>query len=663
MKALEVLSEMILPYAVPRIRRLMAIAACAVIVGGCAGLPRIDPTGERVFIWPQQQPQVVVPTIGNAPVPPVYTDTVFPSPSLTPVSGTGIVGVPPGPQDTLSITPQRVLAPVGSEVILKAGLCTSEQFLLTKTRVDWMIARESAGEFISLGGRGWLEKPLLPWNKPKKIDNQYATGYSAAVPQILTRGTQDTRDDVQVEAGEAWVSITSPVEGTSHITAMTPEIEAWSQRRATATIYWVDVQWSFPPVSVSAGGSHVLTTTVRRQTDGTALEGWVVRYEVAGGAGALSGPQSDQVVEVRTDANGKASIDVTPTGEGGNTTQIKTQLVRPEHYRNSNAPQLIVANGTTTINWGGAGSTYMPPPDDLGGLPPSDHFVPSTSVPATPPPAQPIQTRKPKLELEVRGDTEAQVGGVANFEFVIRNVGDADATGIEMLDRFDLGFSHDGDNFSSQQISKPIMQTIAPGGSITEKFWLNVLQVGKLSHTVTVSCKGGAPVSKQVSVNAIQPAVVNPPPLPVSPDVVPGGTGTLETDVVPGAAAGTSLAVGISVLADPGQIRAGTRTDFQIVVANRAATPDEQVTLVVTFPPDLVPDVSGITNNASVSARQVGNEVHFQPVARIEGMGRLDFRIPVSSTQPGVKDISAMITSRNVIIPITDRKSVTILSR
>ncbi|NOY41698.1 MAG: hypothetical protein GXP26_07680 [Planctomycetes bacterium] len=638
-----------------RIWRYAAIAVCAVVIGGCAGLPRIDPTGERVFIWPRQQAQPVAPSVGNAQVSPVFTDPVFPAPTLPPTIGALPVGAPPVPQDTLSITPQRVLAPVGSEVILKAGLCTREKFLLTKTRIDWLIARESAGEFVSLGGRGWLQNPLMPWNKPKKIDNQYATGYSAKVPLTITRGTQDPRDDVQVEPGEAWVSITSPVEGTSHITAMTPEIETWSQRRATATIYWVDVQWSFPPASISADGSQVLTTTVRRQTDGTPLEGWIVRYEVAGGGGSLRGTGSDQVVEVRTDGNGKASIDVTPTGEGGNTTQIKTQVVRPERYRDSDAPQLIVANGETTINWSGSGTPYLPPPDDLGSPPPMN--TPLTTPFTTPPPqpAPPAVNLKPVLEVEIFGDAEAQVGGIANFEVVIKNVGNTVATGIEMRDRFDPGLSHPGDSLGSQEIRKTFSQTIAPGASIQENLKFNVGRAGKLCHVVTVTSQGGTPIQKQACVNVVQP-------LPPSRDVLPAGPPSANV-VPPGTApGGGTLAVEIIPLS-ASELRVSQLARYQIVIANRASTPDEQVRLVVTFPPELRPDVSAVSNSAKVGAQMVGNQLQFQPVAQLQPGEKIDFVIPVSVNQQGTRNITAEVTSRSVTTPIRDVEQVTIYGR
>ena len=311
----------------------LPLTLCTLMLAGCACLPRIDPTGERVFVWPQDQPVVATPGVGAVQAPPVYTDPVFPAPTpppgITPPTVPGIAAGVPIAEDRMGITPDRVMAPVGSEVILRAGICGKEGYLVTDQKVEWLVARESAGEIVALGGRGYCRKPWLPWNKPEKIDNQYGIGYTAKMPLLITRGTATPTDDVQVEPGHAWASFTSPVEGISRITAVTPTIVNWAARRATATIYWIDAQWEFPPVSVSAGGSQVLTTTLLRNTDRTPLPGWIVRYEVASGAGSLSGGQSGQVVEVVTGADGRASIDVTPTGSDGSVTQINMQSYSP----------------------------------------------------------------------------------------------------------------------------------------------------------------------------------------------------------------------------------------------------------------------------------------------------------------------------------------------
>ncbi|MCH8840925.1 MAG: DUF11 domain-containing protein, partial [Planctomycetes bacterium] len=521
--------------------RRLALGVCAVMLGGCAGLrvPRIDPTGERIFVWPQNQATSVSPTLGVVQAPPVFTDPVFPQPTLpasfVPGAVPGVVQpvptqvptqVPrqgatlPGltvPQDRLSITPDRVLAPVGSEVILRAGICTTENFLLTDQKVEWLIARESAGEIVDLGGKGYHRNPLLPWNKPKKIDNQYAIGYTAKVPLLITRGTADSSDDVQVQPGHSWASITSPVEGTSHITAVTPAIEAWAARRATATIYWVDVQWTFPPPQITAGSSQVMTTTVRRQTDGTPLEGWIVRYEVAEGSGQLTGGESGQIVEVVTGPDGRASIDVTPTGSAGSVTQINMQLVRPARLGGSDFPRLVVVNGVSTINWTGQSTPYLPEPDDLGADFPT-YPLPDRGPPFPGRPTAVEAVGRPAFDLQILSESQVQVGGQTRFEVVIRNQGNGEATGIVLHDRFDQGLSHQMDRNRTLEIENSGIGSLAAGESRSVFLDFEVLRSGRLCHDVTIRCNEGVEVSKRACINAIQPAPQGQPGLEVQKD-------------------------------------------------------------------------------------------------------------------------------------------------
>lgn len=542
-----------------RIPALAALVVCTLAGGGCAGLrvPRIDPTGERVFVRPQNRVPAASlaagSSFGNVQAPPVFTDPVFPQPPMQtqpalaagPVVGAPLPmgtfpagpistaqpllgGVPPIPQDKLTITPERVLAPVGSEVLLRAGICTREGFLLANQRIDWMLAARDAGQFVQLGGRGWLQSPLLPWNKSKKVDNHFATGYTASVPLCITRGTADPSDDVQIRRGDAWVSVTSAIEGTSHLTAFTPAIESWQGRRASATIYWVDVEWTFPPPAVTgSSGPQVLTTTVTRQTDKQPLQGWIVRYEVADGGGAFRRNGSQQTVEVTTGADGRASVEVTPTNSAGSS-QITMQLVRPPRLHGSDAPRLVVGNGSTTIHWNGS-SPYLSSPEDTRPgntgtaiptypIPGNGATRPIEPAPTTSPLLPPPPTRRPKLDVEISGAPTAVVDGEARFAVLIRNTGDATATSIVLNDRFDPGLSHLRDIRGEHQIEYTGVRDLAPGDSETVNLLFGVMRAGRLCHDVTLTYREGSESPKRACIEAIQPPPQLQPRLEVRKD-------------------------------------------------------------------------------------------------------------------------------------------------
>src|SRR5205814_825687 len=80
-----------------------------------------------------------------------------------------------------------------------------------------------------------------------KIDSRYAINSTLFHPMTLDRGTPVPTDDVLVQSGQAWVTVTSPTEGTSRVTVFAPQVYGWDRRQQTASIYWVDAQWRFPP--------------------------------------------------------------------------------------------------------------------------------------------------------------------------------------------------------------------------------------------------------------------------------------------------------------------------------------------------------------------------------------------------------------------------------
>src|SRR5688572_16525392 len=93
-------------------------------LSGCASMqvPRIDPSGERIFV-PQGMPVAAAPGVPT---------TVVAAPGLT-------------------LIPSRIVAPVGSEVLMVAGLQIPGAPNLAGQRVEWMLAPGSVGHFLAVG--------------------------------------------------------------------------------------------------------------------------------------------------------------------------------------------------------------------------------------------------------------------------------------------------------------------------------------------------------------------------------------------------------------------------------------------------------------------------------------------------------------------------------
>ena len=256
--------------------RLRLLAAVLLAAPGCANhnsqpscvrncldrCPRIDPTGQSLLVAPAAKPKLLPSRMSH------YHDTA------------------------VAVSPARIIAPVGTEVVVLAGVCGQKGVLNTRESVEWMLAPGGVGHFVDIGN-GVNERFFHRIGLgPKKVDNTYAQAKTVSKLITLTRGTPEPGDDVTVQPGQSWITVSSPIEGTSHVTAYAPDVYGWDGRKQTSLIYWVDAQWVFPPPAINpAGTRHAFTTVVTRQSDNAPQVGWHVRYEIIDGPDAGFAPE------------------------------------------------------------------------------------------------------------------------------------------------------------------------------------------------------------------------------------------------------------------------------------------------------------------------------------------------------------------------------------
>ncbi len=412
--------------------------AGAVLRAGHGGLrqlaaPRLDPTGEHIFI-PAGAPDPAFPPGATALAPPV------------------------GPTAGLAINPSSLIAPVGSEVVLVGSVIGGEGYLLTNEVVEWTLDANGAGQFLTAGQRRRLD--LINWWRglPKKIDSRYAINATLRYPLTLDRGTPDPGDDLIVQTGQSYVTVISPVEGKSMVTAFAPAISGWDLRQQTATIYWVDAQWRFPAPAISPlGGRNSLVTTLNRQTDNSPLAGWQIRYDIAGGPPAGFAPDGATSAIAITNEAGEAAVEIVQSQASPGTNTINISVIRPGDLGGQNQP-LTVGVGATAQTWASAdGSSVAVVPQPIpGGAPPPT----LESSPTPTPPSQPVQPAAAALDVSIVGPTSATVGERVAFQIRIANRGASPATGLQVTDRFDPGLQH---AIGQDTIQQPVMD-LQPGG-------------------------------------------------------------------------------------------------------------------------------------------------------------------------------------------------------
>ena len=247
----------------------------------------------------------------------------------------------------VEVTPSEIVAPVRTQVVLVASVTDPLQMPLEKRRIEWMLGRGGVGELVEVDETGDHRRL-----RGYKVDNYYGIAFSNTDDHWLTRGTPETGDDLCIAAGQTWAAVTSPIEGDTYVTVYAPSVYNWNCHKAFAVIHWIDAAWTFPPPAVNpAGRSHVFTTHVSRQTDGTPVAGWLVRYTLVDGPPATFESTGTSMVEAPTNRQGDASVTLVPAGSEMGTNRVDVEIIRPANFYGPGSRELVVARGQTAKQW------------------------------------------------------------------------------------------------------------------------------------------------------------------------------------------------------------------------------------------------------------------------------------------------------------------------
>lgn len=358
--------------------RSALLACCALVLAGCSSLrlPQLDPSGRNLFLPPPNYTTITPPgrellnAFESATPKAAWVEPSTPPPVTlgrpVPDSEVQLCGFPHEPPGAgpikgfcrkpldghVTLSPERIVAPVGSEVVLVSGLCDAQGNLVTAEPIEWTLSQESVGNFVQVGERGHCALARLVSNNPRKISNDFALGRASTEARFITRGTPTPVDDLPLKKGESWVSLTSAKEGESHVTVLAPHAQNWDMRKRIASVYWVDAQWLFPqPAVARASETHVLETLLSRGRDFSPISDFIVKYEVVGGPPAtFPAAGNDSIVEVLTDADGRAAVEIRPTSDESGTTLIHMQVIQPA-TKDGSRPALVLGEGDTSVTW------------------------------------------------------------------------------------------------------------------------------------------------------------------------------------------------------------------------------------------------------------------------------------------------------------------------
>lgn len=467
---------------------------CALLLGGCAEcrLPRIDPSGDRLFA---PAPEPAHPKFKNEPGAPRPWDMV-----------------------EVLLVPRTTVAPVGSEVILLAGVRGPDPYLRTNERVQWSIAPGDVGEFVDVDGGSCTDMLVGDFTRPHKVNSTFAVGTTSRRYLRLTRGTPTPTDDVTVLRGQTWISVTSPVEGTSHVTAYAPHVFGWELRKQTATVHWIDAQWRFPPPTINPAGSrHALATMVMRRSDQSPCVGWRVLYTIVDGPPAGFAPGGSPTAEVETDASGQATAEIFQQQPSPGTNRVSIQVIRPPLAGGPSGTRLVVGTGFTSATWSAPG-----------------------------------------ISLRKTGPAAASVGAILTYRIELANAGDMAADGVVVTDDIPDSLSLMSSNPQGQFTGRAVQWQIGrlgPGERRVIDVSYRADRQGNVTTCAEAVAAGGLR-AKECVTTAISLAVPQTAPAPGA-----GCTGPATT-VPP---------LDVRILG-PDRASVGDRVTFEIVITNRGAT-------------------------------------------------------------------------------------------
>jgi hypothetical protein len=560
------------------IARVFCLALSAALAGGCANcrLPRIDPTGEHIFAR-QTPPLTAQPAPPFAPTAPPLAAA---APGAAPIVGPVGPRPPFGSSPTMvMLTPSQVVAPIGSEVVLIAGVGT-DGYLKSHQRVEWTLSADSVGSFVSPGTRRPFAVLDLLHRSPRKIDSRYVVNRTLFSSTTINRGTPTPLDDITVQGGQAWASVVSPTEGTSNVIVYSPSVDAWDRRQQTASIYWVNAQWRFPTPAISNIGSrNTLTTVVSRQSDGTPLPGWEVRYELAGGPEAGLGAEGASTASVVTSETGEASIEISQKQDVAGVNPINIQVIRPVGAGGQAHP-LTIGSGSTSQTWAAVPGTAP----TVQAAPAEPAAVPQPAAPTTPSPVPQAATGAAELDVTVGGTQSAVVGGQVQTEIQVVNRGTATATKLLITDRFDVGLKH-------SRTASPMERDLAdlrPGASVRLTVNFEAIASGQQCQDIEVTGEGGLRASARHCVS-VADREVQPPASEAWPPSQPRSAEPPLQNEPPAKAQPAGSAISVRVTG-PDRRRVGESALVTIEVTNTTQQQLEELVIADRFPSTLEPN-------------------------------------------------------------------------
>jgi uncharacterized repeat protein (TIGR01451 family) len=150
---------------------------------------------------------------------------------------------PDSPVWSVEISPVEDTNPTKTQHTFVVTVYDRDGRPMPNVQVHWILARtgDAVGDVVAYDDQDLGEGNAKALTM--KTDNQYAVSYTNEVPEVLHRGNRWVAEearwtDFEVGQGQSWCTITSPVEGDSHMIAYVPAIKDGLRHKVFAIKHW-----------------------------------------------------------------------------------------------------------------------------------------------------------------------------------------------------------------------------------------------------------------------------------------------------------------------------------------------------------------------------------------------------------------------------------------
>lgn len=577
----------------------LALATCALMPTGCASWqgPRIDPSGQKIFIWPGQTPPPVTPP------PPAPGTIVVPAPGTTVLGAAApatpppaIVTTPPPVVTTPLPPPPSIGLPAGNlqapPVYPDAGIPASPPPVITTPPPP--AVTPGAAPVITTPLSATVA-PIPP--PPPPVDAQFAfpapTIAQAGHPLILTTLVTRRTDRVPLAGWIVRYEVTNTGAALGGSGSSRVEVPTDSSGRASIEI---------SPLSTAPGEAVVNMVAIappELTSGGTAIS------EVARGTATINW---------RNGVPGAPAWSPQPPAFGGMTAPSLSGPGLP--------PPLDTSSSTLSQPYTSsdrAPSRFEPPPSL------SDSDSPKRTY-AAPPPRDSAPSGKPELAVEVRlrNSGSVEVGGYANFDVLVTNRGKSVARNVKVLDQFDEGLTHIQAQPGKRAVEYNAIGQLPPGETRSVALTFGVQVAGQLCHEVSVSADDAATVVERGCVTAVAAKPAGQPVIEVTKQ-------------------------------GPPRHYVGEMAKFRVVVKNTGEVPVTNLVIVDRYDQALDPRF------ISEGAEQLADGTLQWKVARLEAGERRAFDVQAACVAASKSACSMVIVTADGGIRISEERCVEIL--